>query len=210
MTPKRLQSFRKGLRQLNALKQHRQFLLFLSVVVPLNQGVLVYFHQVHGCSFHYHAVSKHKLIFVKDQRPSRKAPLSFFLETGVNCAKPDEDGLHQTAVIRPLSGYAACTQRTSGCALYSKGVSGPLWCSEAPAQQSLLVPSCIHFTLLVSVIQLLPKPKNGVGFPVGQAENCVTPELLQMFPLPVQMLKTRYILVVNSLLKNTKNNCYIK
>lgn len=116
-------------------------------------------------------------------------------------AKPDEDGFHQTATVRPLSRCAACSQHTSDGALYSWGFSGPLWYSEASTQQSLLVSSCIHHPLLVLVSQVLPKFNYGAGFLIGQAKGCVTPELHQIFGQLVHMLVSRDILVVNSLLR---------
>lgn len=206
--------FREGLRQLNALKQHRQLLLLLSAVVPLYQGVLVNLHQLHGCSSHHQAVAQHKLpypaIVLQDQRPSRQGSLAFSFGAWMDSAKSDEDGLHQTATVRPLSRSAACTQHTSGGALDSR-VSGTLWHFEASTQQSLTASTAIHHPFLVPVIQVLPKSDYGVGFLVGQAEGCVGPEIHQIFCQLVHMLITRDILVVNSLLKNTntQHNYYI-
>ncbi len=65
-------------------------------------------------------------VVLEDQRPSRQRSLAFSFGAWVNSAKPDEDGLHQTATVGPLSRSAACIQHTSGGALYSRGLSGHL------------------------------------------------------------------------------------
>lgn len=112
--------------------------------------------------------------------------------------KPNKDGLHKTATVRPLSRSTACTQHTSGSALHARGVSGLLGCFKSPTQQSLLVSSCIHHPLLVLVMQALPKTNNLVGLLVGEAEAFVGPKLNQIYSQPVHMLEARNILVVNS------------
>lgn len=126
--------------------------------------------------------------------------------------KPNKDGLHKTATVRPLSRSTACTQHTSGSALHARGVSGLLGCFKSPTQQSLLVSSCIHHPLLVLVMQALPKTNDLVGLLVGEAEAFVGPKLNQIFSQPVHMLEARNILVVNSLMKaqqkkNSTLNC---